>query len=97
MSFTAKQQSIKEIMQFCDTLRNVADNFETTDSAMTALGFKSGGVDPIAVDDLSGTNLTMAQLTEAFKVVRDFNKIMSGADVTPEDLKTKLDSLKYWR
>jgi hypothetical protein len=94
---TAKQQAVTEIMQLCDALRGVADRFETADSAMTALGFKTNGNDPIIETDLAEFNLTVSQLTNAFKVVRDYSALISGEAITPEDLKTKMDSLKYWR
>jgi len=93
---TAKQQAVKDIMQLCDALRNVADKFETVDSSITANGFKTNGSDPITLADLSGINLTEAELAEAFMVVRDYNSLMNGGALTPTDLKTKLDKLMYW-
>lgn len=94
---TAKEQTVTEIMQLCDALRNVADKFETFNSAVTALGFKTNGSDPIAESDLVNFNVSMSQLAQAFKVVRDYNSLMNGEALTPEDLKTQLDSLKFWR
>jgi hypothetical protein len=94
---TAKEHAVIEIMQLCDALRNIADKFETFDSAVTELGFKSNGTDPIVLNDLSAFNVSIAHLTDAFKVVKDYNSLINGGAITPEDLKTKLDALKYWR
>ena len=94
---TAKQQTVTELLSMCDQLRIIADKFETFDSAITELGFKANGSDPIMEADLTEFNLTVSQLTDAFKVVRDYSALISGEAITPEDLKTKMDSLKYWR